>query len=130
MCTPVNANCTASELRDDARRLNAKAIVTTRDVKERLKLVELNAELGCDVIYIEACSSGPAGLFDMKLMGNAQMAGSSSPSKLHGLSDTSIVLYTSGTSGKNKVVRYSLRSMIIGTWSVVHSWGLQRQLLV
>ncbi|KAJ7700217.1 hypothetical protein B0H14DRAFT_3651598, partial [Mycena olivaceomarginata] len=37
-CAPVNASCTAAELLDDARRLNAKAIVTTRDAEERLEL--------------------------------------------------------------------------------------------
>ncbi|KAJ7869390.1 hypothetical protein B0H13DRAFT_2350982 [Mycena leptocephala] len=37
-CAPVNASCTAAELLDDARRLNAKAIVTMRDAEARLEL--------------------------------------------------------------------------------------------
>lgn len=123
-CAPVNANCTATELRDDARRLNAKAIVTTQDLEERLRLSDLRKEIGCDVIYIESLSSGPAGLFDMELADSANVARSSLPSRPHCLSDTSLVLHTSGTSGKKKVVPYTLRSLIIGTGAVIHSWGL------
>ncbi|KAF8887352.1 hypothetical protein BD779DRAFT_516230 [Infundibulicybe gibba] len=37
-CAPVNAGCTSSELSDDIRRLNIKAIVTTQDAEERLNL--------------------------------------------------------------------------------------------
>ena len=126
-CAPVNANCTAAELRDDAQRLGAKAVVTTRAVEERLNLSGLRHDLGCRIIYVESRSSGPAGLFDMKLMGENQSepSPSSSPSTLHSLRDISLVLHTSGTSGKKKVVRYPLGSLLVGTWSVVESWGLQ-----
>lgn len=123
-CAPVNVNCTATELRDDARRLNAKAIVTTRDLEERLQLFDLRKEIGCEIIYIEPHSSGPAGLFDMELVDCANVTRSFLPSKLHCLSDKSLILHTSGTSGKKKVVPYTLRSLIIGTGAVVHSWGL------
>ncbi|THU98088.1 acetyl-CoA synthetase-like protein [Dendrothele bispora CBS 962.96] len=131
-CAPLNASCTASELREDAVRLNAKAVVTTREVEERLELRQLQAELDCDVIYIEGRSSGPAGLFDMKVMDDDDydpsaadyvLVGKSSP--LHTLNDKSLVLHTSGTSGKKKVVPYTLRSLIVGTMAVVHSWDLQ-----
>jgi len=125
-CAPVNANCTASELRDDAQRLRAKAIVTTQTLEERLDLARLRDQLGYQIIFVEPRTSGPAGLFDMKLMGDKQIPSypPSPPSAPHTLSDISLVLHTSGTSGKKKVVRYSLRSLLVGTWSVVESWGL------
>ncbi|KAJ7708845.1 acetyl-CoA synthetase-like protein [Mycena rosella] len=124
-CAPVNASCTAAELLDDARRLNAKAIVTTRDAEERLELRSLSDALGCDVVYIEPRTSGPCGLFDMDTMGEAPMQVPFRPSKLHGLGDQSLILHTSGTSGKKKVVPYSLLSLIVGTCAVVQSWDLQ-----
>ncbi|RDB18500.1 putative peroxisomal-coenzyme A synthetase [Hypsizygus marmoreus] len=124
-CAPVNANCTAAELMDDARRLNVKAVLTTKDTECRLKLAELRDELGCEIIYAGRRTTGPAGLFDMKLMEEGPVVSTSPPSKLHRLSDRSLVLHTSGTSGKKKVVPYSLLSLIVGTWSVVDSWGLQ-----
>ncbi|EEB86796.1 hypothetical protein MPER_16114, partial [Moniliophthora perniciosa FA553] len=50
---------------------------------------------------------------------------SHTPTHPHTLDDLSLVLHTSGTSGKKKVVPYTLRSLIVGTWAVVHSWDLQ-----
>ncbi|KAJ6566152.1 hypothetical protein B0H19DRAFT_940473 [Mycena capillaripes] len=47
------------------------------------------------------------------------------PSKLHGLQDRSLILQTSGTSGKKKVVSYTLLSLIVGTCAAVESWGLR-----
>ena len=100
-CAPVNANCTAAELREDAQRLGAKAVVTIRALEERLGLSGLRDDLGCQIIYVESRSSGPAGLSEMTLMGGDQSECSlSSPSTLHTLPDISLVLHTSGTSGK------------------------------
>ncbi|KIP01343.1 hypothetical protein PHLGIDRAFT_17261 [Phlebiopsis gigantea 11061_1 CR5-6] len=49
---PVNATCTASELFEDAERLRAKAVFTTRDAEDRLELRNLQEKLGCEVIYM------------------------------------------------------------------------------
>ncbi|KAJ7230643.1 acetyl-CoA synthetase-like protein [Mycena pura] len=123
-CAPVNASCTPAELLDDARRLHARAIVATRDAEARLELPRLAQELGCDVVYLEPRVSGPCGLFDMDVMGGAAQLHFQA-SKLHGLADQSLILHTSGTSGKKKVVPYSLLSLIVGTCAVVQSWDLQ-----
>jgi len=123
-CAPVNASCTAGELRDDAVRLRAKAVVTTRDAAERLDVRALKHEEGMEIIFVEPRHSGPAGLFDMTLL-DGEASQSRSPSQLHGLEHQSLVLHTSGTSGKKKVVPYSLRHMIIGTSCVVQSWDLR-----
>ncbi|KAJ7218399.1 acetyl-CoA synthetase-like protein [Mycena pura] len=123
-CAPVNAGCTAAELRDDARRLGAKAVVTTSDAEARLELHALQEELGCEVVFVEPRRSGMCALFDMVLMGKkAPRRGK--PSRPHGLADQSLILHTSGTSGKKKVVPYSLLSLLVGTWAVVESWDLQ-----
>jgi acyl-coenzyme A synthetase/AMP-(fatty) acid ligase len=124
-CAPVNASCTAAELLDDARRLNARSIVTTRDAEERLELRRLASELDCDVVYLDPRASGPCGLFDMDTMGQAPAQVPFRPAKLHGLDDQSLILHTSGTSGKKKVVPYSLLSLIVGTSCVIESWDLQ-----
>ena len=144
---PVNATCTASELFEDAERLGAKAVFTTADAEERLELRDLQQKLGCDIIFMEGRPEGPTGLFDMHLMPAQNRLSSASrrrstmssqrrisiaallsagqPSQLHGLDDQSLVLHTSGTSGKKKVVPYTLRSLIIGTCAVVISWDLK-----
>ncbi|KAJ3968881.1 acetyl-CoA synthetase-like protein [Lentinula raphanica] len=123
-CAPVNASCTGPELREDALRLNAKAVVTTRDAEERLELHTLRKELNCDIIFVEEQLFGPPGLFKMSVMGEEDVT-PRKPSQPHGLNDQSLVLHTSGTSGKKKVVPYTLRSLIVGTWAVVHSWDLR-----
>ncbi|KAJ7206571.1 acetyl-CoA synthetase-like protein [Mycena pura] len=121
---PVNAACTAAELHDDAARLGAKAVVATRDAEARLELRALADALGCEVVFVEPRPAGPCALFDMAVMGDpAPLTGA--PSPLHGLADQSLILHTSGTSGKKKVVPYSLLSLIVGTCAVVESWDLR-----
>ncbi|KAH9945157.1 acetyl-CoA synthetase-like protein [Epithele typhae] len=133
-CAPVNAACTAGELAEDAARLGAKAVLTTYDAIERLELVQLREKLGCEVVFLHGREDGPAGLFDVSVMsegadddewGIIQKPHLPPPSTLHGLFDQSLVLHTSGTSGKKKVVPYTLRSLIVGTCAVIHSWDLR-----
>ncbi|RPD65127.1 acetyl-CoA synthetase-like protein [Lentinus tigrinus ALCF2SS1-6] len=132
-CAPVNSGCTAGELIEDATRLRAKAILTTADASERLELRRLREELRCEVIYAHFRPDGPAGLFDMSAMNDGDeeedwavvQKPTQLPSRPHGLHDQSLVLHTSGTSGKKKVVPYTLRSLIVGTCAVVHSWDLR-----
>lgn len=127
---PVNATCTAAELFEDAERLGAKAVFTTKDAEERLELRNIQEKLGCEIIYLNPRTTGETGFFDMSLMDgpddlSMDIVGGYLPSELHGLDDQSLVLHTSGTSGKKKVVPYTLRSLIIGTCAVMISWDLK-----
>ncbi|KAF7353427.1 Peroxisomal-coenzyme a synthetase [Mycena sanguinolenta] len=124
-CAPVNASCTAAELLDDAQRLNAKAVVTTRDAEARLELRALQKALECEVVFVEPRTAGRCGIFDMTVFGAEQVQVEGPPSRLHGLEDRSLILHTSGTSGKKKVVPYALLSLIVGTCAVVESWDLR-----
>ncbi|KAF9528938.1 AMP-dependent synthetase and ligase [Crepidotus variabilis] len=123
-CAPVNASCTPDELKQDALRLNAKAIVTTPDIHLRLRLETFREDLKCQIYHLVPRQSGPAGLFDLKLSGSDAFGTPLQPSLPHTLDDISLILHTSGTSGKKKVVRYSLRTLLVGTWCVVRSWNL------
>ncbi|KAJ8081882.1 putative NRPS-like protein biosynthetic cluster [Marasmius tenuissimus] len=124
-CAPFNSSCTASELKEDVVRLNVKAVITTSDSVQRLELEDLHRELGCDIITVKPLSSRPAGLFELSLFGEDEYHAPRSPSALHTLDDRSLVLHTSGTSGKKKAVPYTLRSLLVGTWAVVESWDLR-----
>ena len=68
-CAPVNSTCTAGELFDDARRLGAKAVLTTPEAADRLELSRLRDELRCEVVFLHPRADGPAGLFDLSVMG-------------------------------------------------------------
>ncbi|KAI0800717.1 acetyl-CoA synthetase-like protein [Fomes fomentarius] len=132
-CAPVNSGCTAGELAEDAARLRAKAILTTPDAIDRLDLNRLRDELRCELILVRPRSDGPAGLFDMSVKDESDdddswvVAPSSTrpQTRPHGLGDQSLVLHTSGTSGRKKVVPYTLRSLIVGTCAVMRSWDLR-----
>jgi hypothetical protein len=124
-CAPINASCTAIELKVDALRLQAKAIITSKDIGRRLNLESLQEEFNCQIFYITGRISGPAGLFDVFMPEDTDVVISSRPAEAHGLDDISLILHTSGTSGKKKVVRYSLRTLLVGTWCIVHSWDLK-----
>ena len=110
-CAPVNAACTAGELADDAKRLGAKAVIAMPDAEGRLELARLREELRCEVIFMHPRTEGPSGLFDVSIMRGGEEADGwgvvdkpvLAPSKPHGLNDQSLVLHTSGTSGKKKV---------------------------
>lgn len=123
-CAPVNASCTPSELRDDAKRLGAKLILASKDSVERLGLESLQEDLGCHVVLVEPLSEGPTGLFSMTCLDRKTIF-PNRPSQPHGLDDLSLVLQTSGTSGKKKVVPYPLRALVVGAWAVVQSWSLR-----
>lgn len=123
-CAPVNASCTAEELRDDALRLDARAVVSTREATERLGLDVLYYEHGLEIYFVEPRPSGPAGLFDIVTLGNEIPGSRSSPGKPNEMHNQSLVLHTSGTSGKKKVVPYTLRHLVVGTACVIHSWQL------
>lgn len=124
---PVNTTCTASELADDARRLGVRAVLSTRDAVERLDLRGLQRKLGCEVIFLCARERGPVGLFDLYSMDaiGTDSTVDLNPSEPCGLDDQTLVLQTSGTSGKKKVVPYPLRNLIVGTCAVIKSWGLR-----
>jgi acyl-coenzyme A synthetase/AMP-(fatty) acid ligase len=125
----MNPSCTAQELLDDGRRLRIKAIVTTAEAAQRLEISHLRQELGCEIIYLTAKESGPAGLFELSAIhgpGSEVVPHQEVPlAKLNGLNDYSLILHTSGTNGKKKVVPYTLRSLIIGTLAVIKSWELR-----
>ncbi|WFC93675.1 putative NRPS-like protein biosynthetic cluster [Malassezia brasiliensis] len=127
-CAPVNASCTAEELRDDALRLGARAVVSTRDAVERLDLEQLYYQHGLEIYFVDGRPSGPAGLFDISTLAQ-EVPGSRSQSNmvLNQLHDHCLVLHTSGTSGTKKVVPYTLRHMIIGAVCVIQSWNLHSE---
>jgi hypothetical protein len=125
-CVPVNPNCTREELKEDVSRLGAKAVLTTKEFAAHLELKSLQAEgHELEIILLEPRTTGPVGLFDLSPGVNAHAMNTVFDLKCNSLNDVSLILNTSGTNGKKKVVRYTLRTLIVGAWCVVHSWDLK-----
>ena len=126
-CVPVNPGCTKDELKEDVSRLGAKAILTTKELAAHLELQSLQSEgLQFEVILMEPRITGPVGLFDLSPPGvNGHAINTAVDLKCNSLNDVSLILHTSGTNGKKKVVRYTLRALIVSAWCVVHSWDLK-----
>ena len=127
-CVPLNPSCTKDELEEDAAKLGAKAILTTKELAAHLELQSL--QLQVEIILIEPRITGPVGLFDFLPPGvpvndNGHAINTVFDLKCNSLNDVSLILHTSGTNGKKKVVRYTLRSLIVSAWCVVHSWDLK-----
>jgi len=121
-CVPINPSCTKDELKEDASRLGVKAILTTKELAAHLELQSLQVE----IILIEPRLTGPVGLFDFSPPGvNGHTINTVPDLTCNSLNDVSLILHTSGTNGKKKVVRYTLRSLIVSAWCVVHSWDLK-----
>lgn len=127
-CAPVNASCTAEELRDDALRLGARAVVATREAAERLELEQLYYQHGLEIYFVDGRPSGPAGLFDISTLAQ-EVPGSRNqgPPRPNSLQNQCLVLHTSGTSGTKKVVPYTLRHLIVGAACVMQSWNLHSE---
>ncbi|WFD31272.1 putative NRPS-like protein biosynthetic cluster [Malassezia sp. CBS 17886] len=123
-CAPVNASCTAEELHEDALRLGARAVVSTREAAERLELDTLYYEHGLEIYFVEPRPSGPAGLFDVSTLGEEVPGSRNCRFSPNALQNQCLVLHTSGTSGTKKVVPYALRDLIIGAACVIQSWHL------
>ena len=125
VCAPVNVNSTVAELQEDVRRLNVRVVIAMADDKERLRLDQLEEQTGCEVIFIKSRTAGPAGLFDISPMHATAIPTRLHKAQPHGFNDYSLLLHTSGTSGTKKVVPYTLRTLIVGTSCVIHSWDLK-----
>lgn len=126
-CVPVNPSCTKDELKEDVSRLGAKAILTTKELAAHLELQSLQGEgLELEVVFMEPRITGPVGLFDLFPQGvNGHAINTVFDLKCNSLDDVCLILRTSGTNGKKKVVRYTLRGLIVSTWCAVHSWDLE-----
>lgn len=94
------------------------------------------AKIGVKVILLTpsvAENGAPSGLFSLSVAsapatgmpGGELSCGAAHGSTLNSLSDTALLLHTSGTSGTKKAVPYTLSSLLVGAACIIESWGIE-----
>lgn len=119
---PINPSVGADQFRSDVEQVRARCIITTQETSERLQLSDSwVAENGIQVFYVEFTPARELALtnLDGSLLPSDEMA-----FQPNSASDICIMLFTSGTSGKKKIVPLTLHLVIFGAMLVIDSWGL------
>ncbi|PHH88070.1 hypothetical protein CDD83_8044 [Cordyceps sp. RAO-2017] len=117
---PINPVAGAEQFRADVTLAGAQLILTTADEYDKLQLGEPWVRDGDIRVVCVSCDDG----------GNIELvaAGEGLPRpqrpKPNEADDISLLLFTSGTSGKKKVVPITTHSLIVGIVGVIDSWGL------
>ena len=119
---PVNPDGTTDELRRDLEAVHAKVVIALADATH---IEEAARQMGIPIVHLTP-SKSTCGLFTV-----------ASPSSKNGSQgvpvrdqmtaplDHALVLFTSGTSGKKKIVPYTLSNMVVGAACIIKSWGLR-----
>ena len=140
MTTPTHCpQNTEDEIFQDLDNLSAKAIIILSG-ENNDHIIEVANRMDIPLITIHK-SQTTAGLFAIEQPSTAQQrqnrrksinlrerSVSMCPSS-HGMGWTergqaALVLHTSGTSGKKKVVPYTLETIVIGSACIIQSWGI------
>ncbi|KAI9687686.1 MAG: putative NRPS-like protein biosynthetic cluster [Bogoriella megaspora] len=118
---PINAASGADQVKTDVLEAGSNIILVNANDRKRLGLEEAwVAEEGIEVLSIELGH-------DMTLELTQSDVISSSPEGAHHQNvgtDISIILFTSGTSGKKKLVPLTTKTILAGVKFVIDSWGL------
>jgi len=118
---PINPAVGTEQFRADVEQVQARCILTTHEVAEKLRLTEWTAESNIEVYYVDFKASKELVLTDSR---GETLKGDELAFQPNGGSDICLVLFTSGTSGTKKIVPLSLHLIVFGAVLVIDSWGL------
>lgn len=120
---PVNPDGTADELRRDLEAVHAKVVIA---LEGAMHIESAAEQMGIPIIHLTP-SKSTCGLFTVASPSAKFGAHQTVPvrDQMTAPLDHALVLFTSGTSGKKKVVPYTLSNMVVGAACIVKSWGLR-----
>lgn len=119
---PINPAAGAEQFQADVLQAGAKCILTTREDYAKLELGEdgWTRDTTITVLLVELTDdmrieiTTPAGV----------PVSSATPAPPNAADDIALILFTSGTSGKKKVVPITTHSIVAGVAFVIESWAL------
>jgi long-subunit acyl-CoA synthetase (AMP-forming) len=119
---PINISSGAEQFSRDAMLTTVKSIMVLESDMVKLGLREpWVAAAGIDVLVVEEDLNST---FSVRRVGQPINRSGLRRLEPNSGEDFALILLTSGTSGKKKVVPISVFSLIIGTCCVIDSWGL------
>ncbi|THW02430.1 hypothetical protein D6D26_04305 [Aureobasidium pullulans] len=120
---PVTVASGPEQFQSDVVQAGASVVLVTKPDVQRLGLQDAWVhEAGIQVILVESKEDST---FNMTFSNGSPLAVNSKASP-NGSDDIALVLFTSGTSGKKKVVPYTVHTIISGVAFVIESWGLTK----
>jgi acyl-CoA synthetase (AMP-forming)/AMP-acid ligase II len=121
---PINPNMTTPEIKTELESMKCTACIVLSGFANNASILEVASSLGLPVLALHP-SITVSGIFSLELVQPAPSPlPSPPPSAFNTNSNTSLVLHTSGTGGKKKLVPYSLEMIVVGVCCIVSSWNL------
>lgn len=119
---PINPVAGAEQFQADVLQAGAKCILTTQEDYSRLELDGWAQDNGIEVLLVEL--TGDMRINITTTSGSSISAPPAPPNKAD---DIALILFTSGTSGKKKVVPITTHAVVAGVAFVIESWALTPQ---
>lgn len=129
---PINPNITAAEIKIELENMKCSAVILLSGFPNNPAIEKVASELGLTVLSLHP-SVAVSGLFSLELVPTSTSAHSEpqtptptqvTTSGYNSKETTVLLLHTSGTGGKKKLVPYSLEMLVIGVCCIVCSWNL------
>jgi acyl-CoA synthetase (AMP-forming)/AMP-acid ligase II len=128
---PINPNITAAEVKIELESMKCSAIILLSGFPNNPVIVEVASELGLPVLALHP-SVAVSGLFSLELLPTSTPISRSNSGPQTQVTDsgyntkemTVLLLHTSGTGGKKKLVPYSLEMLVVGVCCIISSWNL------
>lgn len=116
---PINPAAGAEQFQADVLQAGAKCILTTREDYSRLELDGWAQDNGITVLLVEL-----TGDLRINITTTSGASISAPPTPPNSADDIALILFTSGTSGKKKVVPITTHAIVAGVAFVIESWAL------
>lgn len=120
---PMSIGTGGEQFKSDILQSGAKTILAIRSDVSRLGLDE--AWVHENAIQVILLDINNEMTFDMTSLDSTPVI-CSEKHEPNGPDDAALILFTSGTSGKKKVVPYTVHTMVAGIGFVIESWGLTK----
>jgi len=123
---PINPNITPTEIQSELKSTKCKAVILLAGDPTTASTAQIAHTLGLGVLILTP-STTVCGLFTLEVMYSVKNISDiqlQTEKIQNSATDVVLLLHTSGTSGKKKLVPYTLNMLVVGVGCIVSSWNL------